>query len=95
MSLNDNNEKLNLWKVENAKGEIWSGISKKDSQLKMDKKIYNDLQEKFEDTKLVFISRKSKSDRQHNDQKKKNRWLTLLKKNPGLAMGTSKTRRRP
>jgi hypothetical protein len=31
------------------------------------------VQEKFEDTKLVFISRKSKSDRQHNDQKKKNK----------------------
>ena len=39
----------------------------------MDKKIYNGVQEKFEDTKLVFISRKSKSDRQHNDQKKKNK----------------------
>ena len=39
----------------------------------MDKKIYNGVQEKFEDTKLVFINRKSKSDRQHNDQKKKNK----------------------
>lgn len=47
----------------------------------MDKKTYNDIQEKIEDAKLVLRSRKSKSDREHNDQEKKNKErLTLHKK---------------
>jgi hypothetical protein len=33
--------------------------------------IFNLLQEEFEDTKGVIIIRKSKKDRQHNDQKEK------------------------
>jgi hypothetical protein len=36
------------------------------------------MQEEFEDTKGVVIIRKSKKNRQHNDQKKKNKGQTTI-----------------
>jgi hypothetical protein len=43
----------------------------------IDNKTNNILWEKFEDTKGVIRIRKSKNDRQHNDQKKKDKqWST-------------------
>ena len=39
----------------------------------------NDVQEEFEDTKGVIRIRKSKKDRQHNDQKKNDKRKTIYK----------------
>jgi hypothetical protein len=50
--------------------------------------------EKFNDTKRVIRSRKSKKDRKHNDQKKKDKWTNnvlqnITQKTEGRATRTS------